>query len=120
MGEQGLFILPSMPHRTFLILVALGFAFGLPIYIAVVKRRAQSTLNQLLAERFSTCPTPVKEVAALSGGRVLIHSAYTDKLGSGLVLLLGHLTWKFSKRGAYVRVAGLFKPKGDKSWLERV
>jgi hypothetical protein len=106
--------------RSILILGFLGLAFGFPIYIAIAKKRAQISLNQLLAERFSACPLPVAEVTVPSGGKVIFHSAYTDKSASGLVLMLGNLRWQFAKGGAYVRVAGLFKPGGDPDWLERV
>jgi hypothetical protein len=42
-----------MTHRPIIILVALFFAVGVPLIYVVVKARAASSLNRLLAERFA-------------------------------------------------------------------
>jgi len=107
-----------LPHRFLVVLIALIFAIGLPMYYLALKRVAAASLAQLLAERFSTCTLPLSVAPVPAGGRVLFHSAYNDKLGSGFVLVLGNRVWSFSKRGAHQRVAGLFKPGNDTGWVE--
>jgi hypothetical protein len=100
-------------------IVALGglaVAVGLPAYYIHIKRRAASSLDGLLAERFAQCPCPVPEVPT-NVGPVRFYAAYNDTAGSGLVLVLGN--WVRS-RTAFNRVAGLFKPAGSPVWLERV
>ena len=110
-----------MPNRSIVILVALFFAIGLPMIYAIRKKRAAASLATLLAERFVERTCPVREAVAVpSGGRVLVHSAYTDNRGSGFTLVLGNRVWRFAKGGAHKRVAGFFKPGSDTAWLERV
>jgi len=108
-----------MPHRPFVIVLALIFAIGVPMVYKILKDRAAESLRALLAGRFDLRPCPVAEIAIPSGGHVLVHSAYIDTLGSGLVLILGNRVWTLAKGGAYQRVAGLFKPGGDAAWAER-
>lgn len=109
-----------LPHRLLIILIALIFAIGLPMYYLALKRMAAASLAKLLTERFSTCAPPLPAVEVPAGGRVLFHSAYHDNLGSGFVLVLGNRVWSFAKRGAYQRVAGLFKAEKDSVWIERM
>lgn len=108
-----------MPHRPIVILIALFFAFGLPMIYVIRKGRAAESLRGLLAGRFVLRPSPVAQITVPSGGHILFHSAYIDTLGSGFILILGNRVWTLSKGGAYQRVAGLFKPGGDAAWAER-
>lgn len=108
-----------MPHRQFVIVLALISAIGVPMFYVVVKRRAEASLRALLSERFAERACPVLKVAVPSGGHVLFHSAYTDTLGTGLVLVLGNWVWSLAKGGPHKRVAGLFKPGGDAAWAGR-
>ncbi len=113
-----------MPHRPIVILVGLLLAVGLPLYFVVIKKRAASSLEDLLTERFKARACPVAVVEVPEGGRVHCQQAYDDSEGSGLVLVVG--SWergqvKTQTGATYVeqRVAGLYKPGGDAGWAER-
>src|SRR2546421_11425126 len=103
-----------MRHRPIVILIALFFAVGVPVIYFVAKARASSSLDKLLAERFSPRPCPAADVVVPSGGNVRLHSAYDAVRGSGVVLVLGHWARGSVRVGAGMtdvnqRVAGLFR-----------
>ena len=99
-----------------MILGGFGVAAGLPAYYFAIKRRAAASLRELLAERFAERACPVSAVRS-TRGPVRFYAAYDDISGSGLVLVLGN--WRRS-RTVYNLVAGLFKPRGEVHWMERV
>jgi hypothetical protein len=116
----------AMPHRPIVIIVALLFAVGIPLYFVVIKGRAASTLDALLSQRFKprACPI-VGPVEVPDGGRVTCQSAYDDTEDSGLVLVLGswdrgQVKTQTGMASVQNRVAGLFKASADSAWLERV
>src|SRR5204863_8708374 len=90
-----------MRHRPIVILIALFFAVGVPVIYFVAKARASSSLDKLLAERFSPRPCPVADVVVPSGGNVRLHSAYDDVRGSVRV--------GAGMEDVNQRVAGLFR-----------
>jgi hypothetical protein len=113
-----------MPNRPFVILVALLVAVGLPLYFVIIKRRAASTLSELLREQFKqrACPITIP-IEIPAGGRVTFQSAYDD-INGGLVLVIG--SWdrgqvRTQTGGTYVLndVAGLWKPNADDAWLAK-
>jgi hypothetical protein len=118
--------LAAMPHRPIVIIVALLFAVGIPLYFVVIKRHAASTLEDLLSQRFKprACPV-VGPVEVPDGGRVTCQSAYDDNDNSGLVLVLGSWDRGTVRTPTTItsvqnRVAGAFKASADTAWLERV
>jgi hypothetical protein len=113
-----------MPHRPFVILVALLVVVGLPLYFVIIKRRAASTLNELLREQFKqrACPITIP-IEIPSGGRVTFQSAYDD-IKTGLALVLGSWDRGQVRTQAGVTevlndVAGLWKPSADEAWLAK-
>jgi uncharacterized protein (TIGR02996 family) len=115
-----------MPHRPFIILVALFFAIGLPLIYVLRKKRAASSLEGLLAERFQKRLCPVRsEIAVPSGGRVQFNEAYNDRLGGSFVLILGNWARGTIMSGGaavpiYNKVAGLYREGADVTWLESI
>jgi hypothetical protein len=114
-------------HRTTVIVaVALVCAIGIPAYYVFIKKRAATTLEELMAERFKeprACPATVVEVP--SGGRVTCQAAYEDKDQPTTLLVLGSWargTVKIPGAIADVdnKVAGIFKPNAPADWVARL
>ena len=82
----------------------------------MIKRRASSSLSELLAERFRARNCPISEIRTPIGP-INFHHAYDDNAGSGLVLVLGNLR---RSKTAYNRVAGLIRPGPNTGWIERM
>ncbi len=112
------------PQGLVAIVCGLGGAVGLPMYYALKKSLAASSLKQLVGQQFSPTTLPVAAIKIANKGQVQFFAAYKDDMGSDLVLLIGNMTFGLGGPGpaasAYLRVPGLYKPRGDAAWLERV
>ncbi len=98
---------------------------GVPAYLVAKKHHARSSLDSLLAERFTPRPCMVASLPVSSGGHFECAEAYDDKSGSGLVLVVG--SWErgtVKVRGGVTTAnklaSGVFKPGADAAWMARV